>query len=226
MPRLTKLQKILAVLADRQGEIDDGPPRDAWHAVLWENVVAPADAARRPKAFALLQSATGLDAARLDALAPAELQRICGRGEPGARQAERLRRCAELFSSAGDPRDLVTLPAEAARRELLAFPGIDAAIVDRLRLFAEVEPVAAFDANGLRALLRIGYGDEDADAAATAQSVVAAAADDLPADVEVLIDAWLRLWRHGIETCRRQPLCDACPVQNHCATARGDRRCG
>ena len=39
MPRRSTLQKILKRLAETQGAIHDGPPRDPWHAILWENVV-------------------------------------------------------------------------------------------------------------------------------------------------------------------------------------------
>jgi hypothetical protein len=39
VPRRSTLQKILTRLAETQGEIDDGPPRDPWHAILWDNVV-------------------------------------------------------------------------------------------------------------------------------------------------------------------------------------------
>lgn len=222
MARATRLQKILTRLADVQGEIEDGPPRDPWHAILWENVVYLTDEARRQKAFAQLQKATALEAAMI-ADAPDELLLpICGQGKMAAQQVQKLRECAALFTSVGDPRDLVTLPDKAANKSLGAFPGIGLPGCHRLRLFAGEEAPPTFESNGLRTLARLGYGEEHKDYAATYKSVTAAAAEELRDDMEERIDAWLRLRRHGQQTCRRQPLCDACPVANLCPTQRGD----
>ncbi|HEX6810087.1 MAG TPA: hypothetical protein VF384_00565 [Planctomycetota bacterium] len=222
MPRPRRLQKILTQLAEEQGAIDDGPPRDPWHAILWENVVYLTDEARRRKAFAQLRSATGLDAAIIAAAPDEVLLPICGKGKLAGQQVAKLRECAELFASTGDPRELVKLPEAKARKGLCAFPGIGLPGFHRLRLFARVEPCATFESNGVRSLARLHFGEEQKDYAATYRAVTAVAAEELTEDVDVRIDAWLRLRRHGQQTCRRQPLCDACPVANHCAARRGD----
>ena len=222
MPRRSTLQKILTRLAETQGEIDDGPPRDPWHAILWDNVVYLTDEARRQKAFAQLRDATGLQAAMITAAPDEVLLPICGKGKMAAQQVLKLRECAELFASAGDPRDLVKLDEAKARKGLCAFPGVGLPGFHRLRLFAGAEANATFESNGLRALTRLGFGQEQKDYASTYRVVTAAVAAELPEDAEVRIDAWQRLRRHGQQTCRRQPLCDACPVANLCASRRGD----
>lgn len=222
MARLTRLQKILADLAVAQGELRGGPPRDPWHAVLWENVVPPADEGRRDKAFAALQQATRLEAAAIAALPDPSLLAICGGGKLAAAQVARLRDCAARFASAGDPRDLVTLPAATAQKHLLAFPGVDLPVFHRLRLFAGEDGRCAFDGNGIRALLRLGYGAANGRPDADYDAVCAAAGDELDDDVEIRVEACLRLRRHGIDTCRRAPLCDACPVQHRCTSKRGE----
>ena len=48
-----------------------------------------------------------------------------------------------------------------ARRALKRFPGIADPGADKLLLFAGVTPYLALDSNGLRVLLRLGYGEED-----------------------------------------------------------------
>ena len=222
MPRHSRLQKILTSLAETQGGIGDGPPRDPWQAILWENVVYLTDEARRQKAFAELRKATGLEAALIAAAPDEVLLPICGKGKMAAQQLLKLRECAELFASVGDPRDLVKLPEARARKGLRTFPGVGLPGFHRLRLFAGAEPLATFESNGLRALARLGFGEEQKDYASTYRVVTAAAAAELPEDAEVRIDAWQRLRRHGQQTCRRQPLCDACPVSNLCASRRGD----
>jgi endonuclease III len=222
VPRRSTLQKILTRLAETQGEIDDGPPRDPWHAILWDNVVYLTDEARRRKAFAQLREATGLEAAVIAAVPDEVLLPICGKGKMAAQQVLKLRECAELFSSVGDPRDLVKLPEAKAKKGLCAFPGVGLPGFHRLRLFAGAEPLATFESNGLRALARLGFGEEQKDYAATYRVVTAAAAAEMAEDTEVRIDAWRRLRRHGQQTCRRLPLCDACPVANHCLSRRGD----
>ena len=222
MPRRSTLQKILTQLAETQGGIDDGPPRDPWHAILWDNVVYLTDEVRRQQAFAQLRKATGLDAATIARTPDEVLLPICGKGKMAAQQVLKLRECAELFASAGDPRNLVKLDEARARKGLCAFPGVGLPGFHRLRLFAGAEPHATFESNGLRALARLGFGEEQKDYAATYRVVTAAVDAELAEDVEVRIDAWQRLRRHGQQTCRRQPLCDACPVANHCAARRSD----
>jgi endonuclease-3 related protein len=222
VPRRSTLQKILTRLAATQGEIDDGPPRDPWHAILWDNVVYLTDEARRQQAFAQLRKATGLEAGIIAAAPDEVLLPICGKGKMAAQQVAKLRECAELFSSAGNPRSLVKLPEAEARKGLCEFPGVGLPGFHRLRLFAGTEPRATFESNGLRALARLGFGEEQKDYAATYRVVTAAVDAELPEDVEVRIDAWQRLRRHGQQTCRRQPMCDGCPVANLCAARRGD----
>ena len=222
MPRRSTLQKILTRLAETQGGIDGGPPRDPWHAILWDNVVYLTDEARRQEAFAQLRVATGLEAAMITAAPDEVLLSICGKGKMAAQQLLKLRECAELFASAGDPRELVKLQEAKARKGLCSFPGVGLPGFHRLRLFAGAEPLATFESNGLRALERLGFGEEQKDYASTYRVVTAAAAAELPEEVEVRIDAWKRLRRHGQQTCRRQPMCDGCPVRNLCAARRGD----
>jgi endonuclease III len=78
--------------------------------------------------------------------------------------------------------------------------------------------VLALDSNGLRVLLRLGFGREDKNYTKSYRSAQEAAAGDLPPDVGVLIEAHQLLRRHGKELCKaNHPRCEICPVRAKCA---------
>ena len=134
MARRSRLQKCLDALAQHQGVLQGGPPRDPWAAILFHNVVPVAEEARRERAFAALQRATGLDAGQILAASDAALAAICGAGAPGMAQVQALRRCAEVWTEQGDPSALVQLPEAQAIAALQAFPSVDAAFAAQLLL--------------------------------------------------------------------------------------------
>jgi endonuclease III len=73
----------------------------------------------------------------------------------------------------------------------------------------------------LRALIRIGFGEELKNYAATYRSAQEAVKDQLSSDsVEDyvwLICAHLLLRRHGQELCKRtEPICASCPLTENC----------
>lgn len=221
-PRRTRLQKCLDLLADHQGPLTGGPPADPWAAILWENVVYLTDEARRDDAFAALTRATKLQPERLLAATDAELLPISGKGKMAQDQAQKLRDCARLFLEVGDPRQLVTLPEAKAMARLQEFPGIGEPGAERLRLFAGQGAALALESNGLRTLQRLGYGEDLGDYRRSYRASQAAAAEELDDDGKARVDAYLRLRRHGQQQCRKKPLCDSCPLQNHCDARRGD----
>lgn len=219
--RKTRLQRLLAKLAASQGGAPAAPIRDPWHLILLENVVYLADDKARSRAFATLRAHTDLDPATLGSCPDEVLRAACREGRLAENQVRKLRACAALFESAGDPRDLVHLQRAQARKALKRFPSIGDPGVDKLRLFAGAEPILALESNGLRVLLRLGYGVEAKAYATSYRSAVAAATAELPADIDALIDAHLSLRRHGQETCRNTaPTCPDCPLRRDCPSAR------
>ena len=71
--------------------------------------------------------------------------------------------------------------------------------------------------NGLRVLLRFGFGEEQKDYAASYRSARAALEGQLPNDCKKLIRAHQLLRLHGKELCKRaQPICEACPLRARC----------
>ena len=212
--RPTRLERLLTVLA-RSGEAD-GPPRDPWNAILWENVAYLCNDAAREAAFAELQRATGLRAERIAAAKDAALLAACEHGKLALQRVAKLRECAALFESVGDPRELVKLPLAAARKTLRHFPGIGAPGAERLILFAGSAPLVALESNGLRALLRLGYGREAGNYAASYRAACAAAEQECASDVEARIALYLLARRLGQTVCRATPKCARCELALQC----------
>src|SRR5262245_49516930 len=70
---------------------------------------------------------------------------------------------------------------------------------------------------GLRALIRLGFGEETKSYAATYTRAQEATRDQLVEDYAWLIRAHLLLRRHGQELCKRtEPICNSCPLTENC----------
>ncbi len=198
------------------------PPRmrDPFELVLWENVAYLADDDRRARAFSQLKKTVGLRpedilAAREDALIA-----VASHGIKPELRVGTLRSCAEIavkeFGS--DVRGALALPPKDAMRKLRKFPSIGEPGAEKILLFTRTHPVFALESNGMRALLRLGYGKESKSYAASYRSVREAVSKEVLSDCDWLIRAHLLLKRHGQETCRRSaPACELCPVQDGCA---------
>lgn len=219
MPGTPRLPRLLAALTKRHGAVPT-PTRDAWLLILRENVAYLVDDARRDQAMARLDDCTGFAAKKILACPDELLLAVCGGGKLAPKQVQKLRSAAALFVEVGDPRKAVTLPRSQAKKVLGKFPGIGEPGVDKLRLFAGAEPVLALDSNGLRVLLRLGYGHEAKNYATSYRSAQAAASAELPADCEVRIAAFGLLRRHGQELCKNsRPRCGDCPLAGDCPAA-------
>jgi len=79
----------------------------------------------------------------------------------------------------------------------------------------------ALESNGLRALLRIGYGTEEKNYAATYRSVRKAIQTEIIDDYDWLIRAHQLLRIHGQQLCKRNlPRCNSCPLVRACFYVR------
>jgi endonuclease-3 len=200
-----------------------GPPAkplsDPFALILWENVAYLAGDEQRAEAFALLSQKTGLIPKRILAAPDSVLGEVARRGILAADRAERLREIASIAIEefGGDlSRALPATPREAAKA-LRKFPSIGGPGAEKILLFAHQEPRLALDSNGLRVLLRLGYGQESKSYSASYRSAQSAAEAEVPAEFDALIEAHQLLRRHGQEVCRRAaPLCDRCPVTREC----------
>jgi endonuclease III len=214
-----QLPKILGALRRTYGP-PPAPLADPFALVLWENVAYLADDAKREEAFAELERATGLLPARIAAAPREALHAITKKGILSADRVERLREIAAiaLESFGGDLESVVRRPPREAAKALRRFPSIGAPGAEKILLFCGRLPVLALESNGLRVLLRLGYGKEEKSYAASYASAQRAAQPELPAKCPPLVEAHLLLRRHGQETCKRTtPLCDRCTVSGDCA---------
>lgn len=213
------LATVLDRLETEYGRLEPPHPSTAVGLLLWENVGYLVDDARRGAALDALAATVGLDpVAILDAPHNALLAVVAGM-RPTERVA-RLRRVAELALAsdlAADPATVLGQPLRAARRVLRRFPGVGDPSADRILLFGRHHPVLALDSNALRALVRLGVGEDSEDYQRSYRSAQAAAQAELGAGFDTLVRANLLLRRHGQELCRRrEPRCPTCPALPEC----------
>ena len=221
----TPLMKILKLLEAHYGPAPRRYLKDPLHIALWENVAYLASDESRKSAFEMLRKTTALDPLRILDADAQTLEAICRVGGPHAsKRAGRLRDVAilALEEADGDLRKVLRRPVKEARRILRRLPAIGEPGVDRILLFSGALPILSLESNGLRVLLRIGYGKEARSYAASYKSARDAAASELPEETGPLVRAWHLLRKHGQETCRRTgPSCPDCPVSNRCVFTQG-----
>jgi len=136
-----------------------------------------------------------------------------------AGRVEKLRRIANiaLQEFEGDLKSVLDLPAQKAKRALKKFPGISEPGAEKILLFTRTVPVLALESNGLRVLLRLGYGEERKNYSATYRSAQEAVEPESKKDFDWLIEAHQLLRRHGQELCKRsEPHCVECPLKLVC----------
>lgn len=195
-------------------------PANAWQQILWENVVYLADDETRARAMDVLREHTDLVAETIEKSPDELLTLACGQGRMATNQIRKLRSCAELFRTVGDPCELVKLPAAQARKALKKFPAIGDPGVDRLLMFGGVDGVLALDSNGMRVLLRLGYGREAKSYATSYRSAKVAAMAELPAKSRDLQQAYGVLRELGKTICRNaKPECWRCAMANDCPSS-------
>lgn len=133
-----------------------------------------------------------------------------------------MRESAELVGEEcdGDLDRALAAAGPKAAKLLAKFPMIGAPGAEKILLFTGRAKVLALESNGLRALLRLGYGQEGRSYASSYRSVRKATATQVVDDVAWLQRAHLLLRRHGQELCRRTtPHCTACPLATDCPGA-------
>jgi len=145
------------------------------------------------------------------------------------KRAARLRELALIAMNEfdGDVRSALRLPLPKATKALQKFPSIGEPGAEKILLFTRSYPVLGLESNGLRVLLRLGFGEEKKNYSASYRSVQKAINDQLGADYDWLIEAHLLLRQHGKELCKtNRPLCEKCPVKKTCAYFRVSTRSG
>jgi endonuclease-3 len=202
-----------------------GKPRvpkisDALGLIIHENIAYLTNDTQRDAAFAALRTKVGLKPTEILAAPVEDLLAVArlGGGHPELR-VTRLREIAQIVLNdfGGNLDQALTLPFPKARKALQGFPAIGAPGAEKILLFTKTYPVLALESNGLRVLLRLGFGEERKNYSASYASVQTALQDEIGNDCGFLIRAHQLLRQHGKELCRRSnPACDACPVNECC----------
>jgi endonuclease-3 len=222
------LAKQLQALEKLYGRVQAPPATGPLELILWENVAYLTTDARRAAAFKALRAKVGTTAARILKVDPRRLHEALALGGIlPAQRVGKLLKTAELVEQrfGGDLDAVLRLPPAQAMKALRTFPGIGEPGAEKILLFTGVLPVLAVESNGLRVLLRLGYGAEKKSYSATYRSAQAAAARELAEDCRTLQRSHLLLRRHGQELCRRSaPRCPECPLSDGCAFARSTGR--
>jgi endonuclease-3 len=199
------------------------PPRFAGplETILWEMVAYLADDARRGVAFDALRKRVGLTPEKLLAAPKTLLCEVTRMGGSIAAEerAERLQAAARLTLDqfGGDLDSVLKLPPQKAKKLLMQFPMIGEPGAEKVLMFSGALAVLALESNGLRALVRLGFGEDRKSYSATYRSVREGTLEELPADCKLLTKAHLLLREHGQRLCLRNgPVCHACPVNSDC----------
>jgi endonuclease III len=215
-----KLTRVLAYLRKLYGRPRPPAVTDPFALILYENVAYLADDARRDRAFEALKRNIGLSPARILAAPSAALREIASEGIIPDQTVDKLRSIAAIAVEdfGGDVSTVTHLPFAQAKKVLKKFPSIGEPGAEKVLLFARAAPVLALDSNGLRVLLRLGFGTEDKSYAKSYRSAQEAAAEQLERDCDWQIELHQLLRRHGQELCTRsQPRCEVCLLRIDCA---------
>jgi endonuclease-3 len=216
MPGLPTLEQVAALLAEHHPHAVVPVSTDPFELVLWEQVAYLATDDVRSLAFNSLRERVGLSPEKIRGATARTLQTVARIGGSIAvfERAERMKKSAAL---APGLMGLTKLPLNEARKRLAEFPMIGAPGADRILLFTGAFNTFALDSNGLRMLLRIGFGKEAENYAASYRSVMDAIARQLPERSEERIALHQRLRQHGLLLCKRShPLCEQCSLRPHC----------
>jgi endonuclease-3 len=217
MMRIT-LSEAVASLQTLYG-LPKRPLSDPWLLVLWENIAYLADDRRRQQALNQLIENVGSEPQAVLCASDDELMAIGARGIVAKQTVKKLRRCAEIVIEefGGDLRSVLKLPLAKAVKALQKFPGIGVPGAEKILLFCRAYPVFGLESNGLRVLLRLGFGADHKNYSSMYRLVRQDIENELQPDYEWMIRAHQLLRRHGQDVCRRtQPKCEECPLAAKC----------
>lgn len=216
-------KQLIAALNRHYGAPETPPARGPFELVLWENACYLLPDERRAEVFEALREQVGLSAAALDAASDKVLLPLAKRG--GMRPETRVFRWREiaritLSQFGGDLDGVLKLPYAQAKRALKQFPNVGDPGAEKILLLCGISQGLPLESNGLRVLVRLGWGRLQRNYGATYRSVLDALKPELPSSADRLKEAHLLLRLHGKTLCKdKGPLCHQCPVSAGCAHA-------
>ena len=224
---LSKFQRLIQTLEAHYGHPKPPQVSEAFHLILWENIGYLVDDDRREAAFEALRKQVGLKPTDILSASEEQLCRITRLGglHPELR-AHRLKEIAQITLNdfGNDLTNVLKLALNKALKACKTFPSIGDPGAEKILLFTKTYPILALESNGLRALLRLGFGQEHKNYSTSYRSVREAIKEQIGNDCDFLIRAHQLLRRHGKEICRtNNPGCIACPVRLECRYYQNSR---
>jgi endonuclease-3 len=224
----TRMARVLDRLEKFYGQPKAPKIMDAYEMVLHRLSGYPQSDANCDKGFTALKKEVGLKPA--DILnAPVEKLRVAMRagGIVPELRAQRLREIAARVETefGGDLSAALKRPVAEAKKALRKFPTLGEAGAEKILLFTKTAAVAAVPSNCIHVPLRLGFGRESKNWAASYKSAQEAIRAELPETCETQLRAYLLFKQHGQTLCKSaRPKCDECPLTDGCsyfAQARG-----
>lgn len=219
------LPEAIRRLRDYYGKPAPFPVTDPFEMVLWESCAYLVDDERRKQVYGRLVAKTGANPERIAGMRTSALAELItdGGGMQPTMRADKLQRAANLMLDL-DPRELARLCRKEpvkARRVLRKFRGIGEPGAEKILMASGGLRSLGLESNGLRVLLRLGFGTDSKDYSKTYRSVSTDAAPELPATTAGLIAAHQLLRQHGKTLCKTSaPRCEECPLAARCPVAR------
>jgi endonuclease-3 len=214
------LKRVVALLEKHYGKPSPPLTSDPFEMVLLEKSGYLATDERRERAFLELKKRVGLTPAEIQD-APIELlEEIAAIGGIHAdTRALRMKQSAGIALE-DDPSAAVKLEFKKARKAIAKYPMIGDPGAEKILLYSGAHRVLALESNGLRVVVRLGFGAEHRNYSTMYRS--AQEALDIAGWTGArLIVAHQLLRRHGQEICRRSdPECEVCPISGDCRYAK------
>lgn len=222
-PARWPLAEAIRRLRGHYGKPARQPTTDPFEMVLWETCAYLVTDKRRKQVFDRLKAGTGADPERIAGMRPEALVPLIADGgmQPRGR-TEKVQGAANLALDIGtaELRRLCKTDPVLAKRLLKKFPGIAEPGADRILMVAGGARTLGLESNGVRVLMRLGFGQAASDYARTYRAVSTAAEPELPETAAARIEAHQLLRTHGKTLCKAAaPRCRECPLSARCPSA-------
>jgi endonuclease-3 len=218
---LPDVSAVIAALQKYYGKPAPPVTSDPFEQVLLEKSGYLTTDEKRERAFRELKKRVGTTPEKIRAAPMELLEEIAAIGGIYAdTRALRMKQSAELALE-DDPAAVVKLEFKQARKAIAKYPMIGEPGAEKILLFSGAHAVLGLESNGLRVVVRLGFGEEHKNYSTMYRGAQAALAPEIRAmNCARLIVAHQLLRRHGQEICRRSdPGCDACPLNRDCRYA-------
>jgi endonuclease-3 len=218
---VTQFRTLISRLEKHHGKPKLPPAKGPFELVMWENACYLLPDHRRAEVFGALKRQVGMNAEAIWKAPKEVLFPLAQLG--GMRPETRVFRWREvaritLQQFGGNLDSILELPYAKAKKALHQFPNIGQPGAEKILMLCGKAEGLPLEWNGLRVLLRVGYGRAQKSYGATYRSVQEGLGGETPKSAAALSGAHVLLRQHGKEVCRNNgPVCGECPLVDLCA---------